>query len=42
MGGKGIHLGYFLVPEDAAVAYDKAARERFGKFATTNFEEVLS
>lgn len=36
--GKRTNLGRFLVPEDAAYAYDKAARLMFGKFALTNQE----
>jgi hypothetical protein len=31
------YLGYFLVVEDAARAYDAEARKRFGEFACVNF-----
>lgn len=37
LAGHQIHLGYFAVERDAALAYDIKARELFGKFALTNF-----
>lgn len=37
---KGKHLGGFDNKEDAARAYDSYAREMFGEFANTNFENI--
>jgi hypothetical protein len=35
--GKAHHIGYYGTEEEAARAYDAAARERFGNFALLNF-----
>ena len=37
--GKVARLGMFDSPIDAAKAYDEAARNKYGEFATTNFGE---
>lgn len=36
--GRRIDLGFFTEPQDAALAYDKAARKYHGEFARTNKE----
>ena len=40
--GKTFYLGIFESQEEAAAAYDAAARQHFGKFAQVNFAEVQS
>jgi hypothetical protein len=38
LDGHEVRLGHFLSPEEAARAYDVKARELFGPFARTNFD----
>lgn len=40
VNGRGIHLGYFEVEEDAARAYNEAAAKHFGKLAYLNSVNV--
>lgn len=36
----GGYLGVYPTPEEAAIAYDKAAKDTYGEFARLNFPEV--
>jgi len=38
---KETHLGFFVEEKQAAMAYDKAALQYFGKYAKLNFKESL-
>jgi len=42
VNGKCLYLGSFRTPEDAARAYDTAARDHYGEFAYLNFPEHAS
>ena len=39
---KHIHLGYFKTEEEAARAYDEAARKYWGEFAGVNFPDTIA
>lgn len=41
VGDHSVFLGVFSTPEDAAIAYDKAALEYFGEYAYVNFPDIV-